>query len=102
MKKSFLFRYAMVLGVSILMFMSCFFLFFSSPVSADSGRLHEMKGYESVLIRDGDTLSSLAYSYAPVKSHMSENEYLAAVISLNNMSSEYIRAGEYLLIPDFL
>lgn len=95
-------HYLLLVTVPTLLVAACFFLLFSRPVSADSGQTGVMKGYEAVLVRDGDTLSSLACSYASVKSHMSEKEYLEAVVSLNNISSsEYIRAGEYLLMPNF-
>ena len=72
-------HYLLLVTVPTLLVAACFFLLFSRPVSADSGQTGVMKGYEAVLVRDGDTLSSLACSYAPVKSHMSEKEYLEAV-----------------------
>lgn len=81
--------------------MVCFFVAGGSDASANSGDLNNMKSYESVLIKEGDTLSSLARQYASPKSHFSVHEYQKAIVSLNNLSSEYIKAGNYLLLPNY-
>ena len=60
-----------------------------------------MKSYENVLIKSGDTLSSLADTYAEKYSNLSKAEYEEAIISLNSLSSENIHAGGYLLLPNF-
>ena len=72
-----------------------------SSASAEAGDMNVMKSYDTVLIKDGDTLSSVAASYADSYSHFSEEDYQEAIISLNNLSSEYIQAGSYLLLPQY-
>ena len=57
--------------------------------------------YENVLIKSGDTLSSLADTYAEKYSNLSKAEYEEAIISLNSLPSENIHAGGYLLLPNF-
>ena len=52
-------------------------------------------------IKSGDTLSSLADTYAEKYSNLSKAEYEEAIISLNSLSSENIHAGGYLLLPNF-
>ena len=69
--------------------------------SADMSGQHTMKSYENVLIKSGDTLSSLADTYAEKYSNLSKAEYEEAIISLNSLSSENIHAGGYLLLPNF-
>ena len=78
-----------------------FFLILGGKVSAEAGTMNEMKSYDTVLVKDGDTLSSVASSYAREYSHFSLEDYQEAIISLNNLSSEYIQAGSYLLLPQY-
>ena len=78
-------------------FIACFF----ERLSADMSGQHTMKSYENVLIKSGDTLSSLADTYAEKYSNLSKAEYEEAIISLNSLSSENIHAGGYLLLPNF-
>ncbi len=74
---------------------------FSNHATAEEGDLNNMTSYESVLIRDGDTLSSIAETYADVYSHDSSHEYMNAIMSLNNLSSEHINSGTYILLPRY-
>ena len=78
-----------------------FFLILGDSVSAESGDINEMKSYDTVLLKDGDTLSSVAASYAREYSYLSEEDYQEAIITLNNLSSEYVQAGSYLLLPQY-
>ena len=78
-----------------------FFLILGDSVSAESGDINEMKSYDTVLLKDGDTLSSVAASYAREYSYFSEEDYQEAIITLNNLSSEYVQAGSYLLLPQY-
>ena len=75
--------------------------FTGKTASADMSGQHTMKSYENVLIKSGDTLSSLADTYAEKYSNLSKAEYEEAIISLNSLSSENIHAGGYLLLPNF-
>lgn len=94
-------RFAFLLIPATLFFLLLFFFLFGSHVSAEAGNLNDMKGYETVLIKEGDTLSSVAATYADEYSYFTEDEYREAVITLNNLSSEYIQAGNYLLLPQY-
>lgn len=97
--KRILFLIIPVTLISIIVFF--FIIGAGSHVSADAGDLNTMKGYESVLVREGDTISSLADSYVEKYSHFSKAKYVEAIISLNNLSSEYIQSGNYLLLPRY-
>ena len=49
--------------------------FTGKTASADMSGQHTMKSYENVLIKSGDTLSSLADTYAEKYSNLSKAEY---------------------------
>lgn len=91
----------LLVPVTLFMLLFFFFLFSGKSVSADAGNLNQMKSYESVLVREGDTISSLADCYAKEYSHFSKKEYIEAIVSLNDLSSEYIQSGRYLLLPQY-
>lgn len=76
-----------------------FFILLGNHAAAEEGNSNQIQRYESVLIKDGDTLSSIADTYARQYSHYSQQTYMEAVIDLNNLSSEYIDAGNYILLP---
>lgn len=77
----------------------CFCMIFYSQASADSGDQDAITCVESVLVKKGDTLSSIAKKYAAVYSYHSDKEYTNTILELNNMDSEYIRSGSYILLP---
>ena len=86
-----------VTAVVVLCILFC--ILFTTRAFADSGDLVDIQGYEQVLIRPGDTLDSLAYRYAGKLSHISVSEYKSRIIQLNDLESEYIREGVYLMLP---
>ena len=102
MKKFLFVKKVSILFIPTLLLIIIFFTAGGAGASASSGDLDNMKNYESVLIKDGDTLSSIARQYASDMSHFSEQEYLESIISLNNLDSDYIIAGHYLLLPRFV
>ncbi len=60
----------------------------------------EHKYYTSILIREGDTLWSIARTY--MDHHYScEEDYIRELCSINSLADEEIRAGMYLVIPYF-
>lgn len=91
----------LLIPVTLLLLLFFFTTLFGSAASAETCVIDEMKGYESVLIKDGDTLSSVAASYAKEYSYFSEEDYQEAIAVLNNLSSEYIQSGNYLLLPQY-
>ena len=79
------------------------FLYFcitlKSNVSAEYGGLNNISRVESVLIRRGDTVTAIAEKYAPEYSYISAKQYMKDIMELNNMNSEHIQAGKYILLP---
>ena len=76
-----------------------FFILFSTKAFADSGDLSCVQGYEQVLIHPGDTLDTLAKRYYKSYSHITASEYKNQIIQLNDLDSEFIREGIYLMMP---
>lgn len=91
----------LVFMIPCLVLIVCFIFFSYSKASADSIGLSEVTKVESVLVKKGDTLSSIASQYANEYSHVPASEYLEQIRRLNNLSSEYITAGNYLLLPNY-
>ena len=85
--------------VAVVVLCALFFVLFYSNVSAESGDLIDVRGYEQVLIHPGDTLDGLAKKYAGLYSHISPSEYKNQIIQLNDLDSDYIREGIYLMMP---
>ena len=72
---------------------------FTSQATAEEGDTIRIRGYEQVLIRPGDTLDSLAHTSASRYFRGSVSEYKEQIVRLNNLSSDYIREGVYLMMP---
>ena len=85
--------------IAVVVLCALFFVLFHSNASADSGDLLSVKGYEQVLIHPGDTLDKLSREYAHRYSHISPLEYKNQIIQLNDLDSDYIREGIYLMMP---
>ena len=89
-----------VAGIGVILFCCVLFcVLFSSRVMADSGDLTSIHGYERILIRPGDTLDELADTYSSRYSYESMSEYKAKIIRINNLASDYLREGRYLIVP---
>lgn len=90
----------LVRGVSAVVILFVLFcVLFSGHVSADSGDFTDIHGYERILVRPGDTLDDLAFSYAARYSHESMHEYKSKIIRINNLTSDYLYEGTYLILP---
>lgn len=85
--------------IAVVVLCAMFFVLFYSSASAESGNLSDIRGYEQVLIRPGDTLDKLSREYAGIYSHISPSEYKNQIILLNDLDSDYIREGIYLMMP---
>lgn len=57
------------------------------------------KYYTSVQIEPGDTLWTLADRYADKEHYVSQDQYIAEVMSMNHLDDENIYAGNYLILP---
>lgn len=78
-----------------------FFFLLGNHASANNGADVCINGYDSVLIRDGDTLNSIAKTYSVRYSNASYHSYREAIISLNALTSDHIQSGEYILLPKY-
>ena len=96
-------RFVLLFVVCFTVLFLCFGFIFRTDVSAggSTANLGEVKQVRSVLIKQGDTLSSLARTYAGEMSQLPAEEYMSQMIELNNLDSEYIQAGHYILLPDY-
>ena len=56
----------------------------------------QYKYYKSIVIKDGDSLWSIANEYNPDK--FNTQEYIDEIKELNDLTSETIHAGQHLLI----
>lgn len=65
-------------------------------VSAEECLEYE-KSFISIEITEGDTLTSIATQYAPAPS--AYDSYVEEVKTMNNLTSDTIHSGCYLLIP---
>lgn len=86
----------------MIVFFSVFYIVYSSYAKADCGDAAVIKSYEEVLIKEGDTLSSIAKEYTKKYSHFTESEYLYRIMDFNNMNSERINSGKYILLPNYI
>lgn len=91
----------LIFMIPVVVLVICFILVSNSKVSANTVGLSDVTKVQSVLVKKGDTLSSIANKYANQYSHIPSAEYLEQIKSLNNLSSEYITAGNYILLPDY-
>ncbi len=71
-------------------------IFSSAQADAEESGV-EYKYYKSVLIKDGDTLWSVAKEYC-TDDYSSTQEYIDELIELNDLSSDIIHAGQHLVI----
>ncbi len=90
-----------LLIIPVLAIFICVWLFMGTEVSASTGDINQLKTYQSVLVKDGDTLTSIASQHAKENSYYSDEKYMEAIIGLNNLESQHIKAGTYLLLPNF-
>lgn len=99
---SFRFRRVIVSILGVLVFIMFFFIFLNNPASADSGTYTELKSYETYLVKEGDTLNAIARDNAGRFSRTTSEEYMQDMIEFNNLESEYIQAGQYILLPNYI
>lgn len=88
-----------MLTILLIMTLSLCVLGGMSHVSADE-RIRYDKSFISIELQDGDTLSSIAEEYALSPSEY--RSYIAEVKSINNLKSDTIHSGCYLMIPVYM
>lgn len=82
-----------VLAVAVILFvfMNCITIAY-----ADEAVEYE-KSFLSIEIENGDTLTSIAETYA--KSEAEYQDYIEEVMSINNLQNDIIHQGCYLMVP---
>ena len=70
----------------------------TSASASPEGTYKRSKYYTSISVEQGDTLWGIAASYA-TDEYTDYYEYIAEVMSINNMKSEHIKSGDKLCIP---
>ncbi|GFI22784.1 cell division suppressor protein YneA [Lachnospiraceae bacterium] len=63
---------------------------------------HSYKYYKSIQITKGDTLWSIAYDHFDSKHYSNASDYVKEVKKMNNLTSDDIIAGSYIIIPYYL
>lgn len=86
--------------VSVIIF-ACviFFLTGIRAEGAEEGTPDEVVGYESVLVRCGDSLWSIAEANMTDPTNAQIQAYVEEIVSLNDITSSRIHAGKYILLP---
>lgn len=82
----------------IIVFAIVFGSFFSKANSPSEQGNTKFKYFKSTMIEYGDTLSDLALAYHTAGFSSSE-VYLNEIIKINNITSDDIHTGEYLILP---
>ena len=85
--------------ITFVLIFGCF-LFGSILSSAQNTRIEEpieFKYYKSIVIQPGDSLWSLAETYADSESN--RKEYIEELKQINQLDSEKIQTGKHLIIP---
>ena len=78
----------------------CSLLFYSNTVNAKEPS-NSIKQYTSIYIEPGDTLTSIAKEYQ-TEEYSNLLEYIEEIKYVNNLHSDKITAGCYLLIPHYV
>ena len=81
----------------IIVFLFCIVQFMNRPANISQASELTSTTYTSIEVKAGDSLWELASSYkAP---YMNTKTYMKEVIELNQMNSEQIETGNYLIFP---
>lgn len=94
-------RRNVILAVAAAVLVILFALSFHTLTSfaEDAGSVTNYKYFTSIQVEKGDTLWSIAEEYADDVHYDSRNDYIIEVMAMNNMSSDELKSGQYLLIP---
>lgn len=96
MEKNIIYNKIIMLTIGAVLFFSIFIIRGMDMVQANESVQYN-KSFMSIEIEAGDTLTSIAEEYAV--SEAEYHEYIAEIKSINNLKSDTIHAGCYLMIP---
>ncbi len=96
MRRKIVYNKKIMSTVFAFLIISCAFISKITVAYADEAIEYE-KSFISIEIKNGDTLSSIAETYA--KSEAEYEEYIFEVMSINNLDNDIIHSGCYLLVP---
>lgn len=85
-----------MLTIVVVLFLSVFFIGGMRLVQANENVVYD-KSFITVEVKDGDTLTSFAQEFSGSAADYSD--YINEVKSINNLKSDTIHVGCYLLIP---
>lgn len=98
MTKRLLYNNRIMLTIVLAVFLSIFIIGGIRKVFANDN-IHYEKTFITIEIQPGDTLSSIAEEHAVTD--MEYRTYIEEVKEINNLKSETIHAGCYLLVPEY-
>lgn len=90
-------NYHRTILVAIIILILGFVIWGGSHVVNANSKAEYTKNFVSIMIQEGDTLTSIAHSYA--KSEADYKDYIDEVMYINNLNSDVIHSGCYLLVP---
>lgn len=70
----------------------------SAKASRKDAGVGEEKYYKSIYIENGETLWHLASEYADEEHYGNKHEYINEIKKMNNLKSDRIKSGSYLLV----
>lgn len=85
-----------MLTVGLVLFL-CFMVLGGMKLVKADKRIEYKKSFKSIEVMSGDTLTSIASKYAI--SEADYEDYIEEVKNINNLKSDTIHAGCYLMIP---
>ena len=90
-----------IVATLFLIFVFAIFFFFLSSNTKTSAHVDATKHVCSVVIQDGDTLWSIANTYH-TELDGSIDDYVSEIKETNDITSDVIHEGNYLLIPYYV
>ena len=92
--------HTLALAISIITVITLSILLISFSTEAND-RVHQpsCKYYKSIEITNGDTLWSIANDHFDSAYYKNTREYVSEIKKVNNLTSEKIVAGSYIIIP---
>lgn len=85
----------------VLVFVCCISFYKSIGAESKGNKVDDVVAYESVLVRKGDTLWSIAKENLDQPSDAEVRDYVNEIANINNISPTNIHAGNYVIVPRY-